>query len=138
MLFLAGMPVAAEGADLVRGPVEAEVLRVLDGDTIAVRAHVWPGHIVEVTVRLAGIDTPELRGKCEAERALAREARAMLEQALASGRARLLDVTYDKYGGRALARVQTESGDDLAARLVTARLAREYAGRGKQGWCDPS
>lgn len=132
-LLLAPLPGGA--AERIRGPVEAEVVRVVDGDTIAVRAHVWPGHIVEVSVRLAGIDTPELKGKCEAERQLAQEARAALESALASGRALLLNVTFDKYGGRALAQVQNEDGHDLAARLVAARLARSYGGRAREGWC---
>lgn len=135
--YLITLPLAppAGAAERIRGPVEAEVVRVMDGDTIAVRAHVWPGHVVEVAVRLAGIDTPELKGKCEAERALAQQARALVERELASGRALLRDVTFDKYGGRALALVQSEDGSDLAARLVAADLARPYGGKTKQGWC---
>lgn len=125
----------AGAAERIRGPIEAEVVRVLDGDTVAVRAHVWPGTIVEVLVRLAGIDTPELKGKCESERQKAIEARGHLERALVSGRALLKDVTFDKYGGRALARVESEDGEDLAARLIAAQLARSYGGKTKQGWC---
>lgn len=131
-----GLPLMAGSADRVRGPVEAEVLRVVDGDTIAVRAHVWPGHLVEVSVRVAGIDTPEAKGKCQSERELAIKARETVAEALASGRALLRDVTYDKYGGRALARVETEEGRDLADLLIAARLARSYGGKAKQGWCD--
>lgn len=130
------LPVAAGAAERIRGPVEAEVVRVVDGDTIAVKAHVWPGHTVEVLVRLAGIDTPELKGKCETERVMAQEARATVERALASGRALLFDVTFDKYGGRALAEVHSEDGQDLGARLIAARLARAYGGKAKLGWCE--
>lgn len=133
--LLLAAPLTAGAAERIRGPVEAEVVRVLDGDSVAVRAHVWPGHIVEVIVRLAGIDTPELKGRCEAERRLAHEARTMLEHTLASGRALLLDVTFDKYGGRAVARVLGGDGEDLAAQLIAARLARPYDGGTKAGWC---
>lgn len=131
------LPMLPSGAaEQIRGPVEAEVVRVVDGDTVAVRAHVWPGTIVEVLIRLAGIDTPELKGKCESERARAIEARANLEAALASGRALLKDITFDKYGGRAVARVESADGEDLATRLIAAKLARAYHGKTKQGWCD--
>src|SRR5690606_10793304 len=67
------------------GPVPAEVLRVVDGDTIEVRAHVWLGHEVTTLVRIAGIDTPELRGKCAAERTAARRAADGLAALLANG-----------------------------------------------------
>ena len=87
-------------------------------------------------MRLAGIDTPELKGKCEAERALAQEARAMVERILASGHALLLDVTYDKYGGRALAEVHDEAGREVGAQLIAAKLARPYGGKAKLGWCE--
>ena len=36
----------------------------------------------------------------------------------------------------AIARVTTEAGDDLAALLIGARLARPYDGGTRQGWCD--
>jgi micrococcal nuclease len=136
LVALLSLPLSAGAAERIRGPVEAEVIRVVDGDTIAVRAHVWPGHIVEVLVRMAGIDTPELKGKCEAERVLAQEARAALERALASGRALLFDVTFDKYGGRALAQIHSDDGQDLGSRLIAANLARAYAGKARRGWCE--
>ena len=123
------------GAETVPGPVEADVLTVTDGDTIGVRAHIWPGHYVEVAIRLAGIDTPELRGKCDAERDLALKAKTTLAGWLASGRVRLFDVTYDKYGGRAVARVETETGMDVASNLISSGLAHAYQGRTKPGWC---
>jgi endonuclease YncB( thermonuclease family) len=50
--------------DLLEGPVTATVERVVDGDTLAVRAKIWIGHEIDVLVRLRGIDAPELRGDC--------------------------------------------------------------------------
>lgn len=52
------------------GPYSAEVLAVTDGDTLRVRVRLWPpGLLAEEPVRLAGLDAPELKGRCPAERA---------------------------------------------------------------------
>ena len=57
------------------GPIPAEILDVLDGDTIAVRATIWLGQAVETHVRLSGIDAPELRAHCAEEKEKAEAAR---------------------------------------------------------------
>ena len=76
--WLAVMPATvahAPAAEVLSGPVPARLVRVVDGDTVVVRARIWLGQEVEIHVRLAGIDAPELRGKCARERALAVRAR---------------------------------------------------------------
>lgn len=133
VLLLAGPAAAGEA---IPGPVAAEVVRVVDGDTVAVKAHVWPGTTVDVLVRLRGIDTPEIKGKCAFERDRAQAAKAELERMVASGRVLLKDVSHDKYGGRAVARVESDGGADLADQLVALKLAHPYDGGTKQGWCD--
>ena len=55
----------------VASPVRAHVLAVIDGDTLAVSVRIWIGQTIETRVRLAGVDTPELRGDCDQERELA-------------------------------------------------------------------
>ena len=52
MAIVAAPTDAAERPALNRlaGPVSAEVLRVIDGDTIEVRAHIWLGHQVHLAV----------------------------------------------------------------------------------------
>jgi hypothetical protein len=55
----------------VAGPVSARIVRIIDGDTLEVEAHPWPGHSVRVSVRLRGIDTPERRSQCADQRAAA-------------------------------------------------------------------
>ena len=48
----------------------------------------------------------------------------------------LYDISNDKYGGRVVARVTTESGEDLGASLLSQGLAVAYEGRGaKAKWC---
>lgn len=126
----------AEARDVLAGPVEAEVVRVVDGDTLAVRARIWLGQTVEVDVRLAGIDAPELRGKCAEERQRAEAARAYLAR-LAEGKSvRLTEVARDKFGGRVVAHVASDEAPDFSAALSANGHARSYAGKTRGGWCE--
>jgi endonuclease YncB( thermonuclease family) len=121
-------------ANQLEGPVPAEVIRVLDGDTLEVEARIWLGQTVSVRVRIDGVDTPELRGACPKERQDAMTARAWLEQRLAGAEIQLRELAYDKYGGRVLARVIDKDGD-VGEALVGAGLARPYAGGAREPWC---
>lgn len=60
---------------IISGAIGATVVRVIDGDTVRVRASVWFGLTVEVDVRLAGADAPEMRGRCTREKIVGRCAR---------------------------------------------------------------
>ncbi len=121
----------------VPGPVPAKVLRVIDGDTLMVRARIWIGQEIEIKVRLAGVDAPELRGKCESERILARQARELVAARIADGEVSLHAVQYGKFAGRVLATVETSAGIDLGTALLDAGLGRPYRGRRRQSWCAP-
>ncbi len=135
VFLAAGGAGPAAAADLA-GPVEAAVLRVIDGDTIEVAAAIWLDQVVTVRVRLRGADAPELGGaRCEPERALAIRARDRLA-ALAGARVTLTEIGRDKYAGRVDATVTGPDGSDLAARLVAEGLARAYEGGRRAGWCD--
>lgn len=131
-LLLIAMP--AHGAEKYPGPYRMTVERVLDGDSIKGRVSVWPGTVIEATIRIDGIDTPELRGKCEAEKQKAREARDYL-RAMLGGMPLVYDVRPDKYGGRYVARLVTAQGVDVAAGMIAAGLARPYDGGKRQPWC---
>jgi len=121
-------------AALIPGPVPATVENVYDGDTITVRAHVWPGIESVTKVRIRGIDAPEIRGRCRAEKQRAREARDYLRKQLGE-RITLTNIEPDKYG-RALADVATADGQSAAELLLAAGLARPYGGGRRQSWCD--
>jgi micrococcal nuclease len=125
---------APEAREVLPGPIPAQVVSVYDGDTITVRARIWLGQEVETKVRLDGIDTPELRGKCKDEKELAKKARDFLVK-LAGSTVTLRDIRYGKYAGRVVAKVFTEGGDDLAASLIKAGHGRPYGGGKRQGWC---
>jgi endonuclease YncB( thermonuclease family) len=126
-------PIAASA----RGGVHpAEVLRVIDGDTFEARVHVWPGLDITTKVRLRGIDAPELKAHCPAERAMAEAARDALRDMLAEGTVGISAVTLDKYGGRVVADAATRSVASVSAELQVKGLARTYGGGHRRGWCD--
>ncbi len=125
----------ARAAEVLPGPVAADVLKVIDGDTLDVSARVWLGQTVHIRVRLDGVDTPELRGRCAGERARAQEARSWLVRQLAGRSIALRQVRLGKYAGRVVARVELDYGQDLSVLLLRTGLARPYDGRTRADWC---
>ncbi|PQA87903.1 thermonuclease family protein [Hyphococcus luteus] len=122
-------PAAAAGFD---GPAKARVERVIDGDTVKMRVAIWLDQEILVSVRLAGVDAPELfRPKCDAERARALKAKNFVEVFLSGGEARLEDIEQGKYAGRVVARIEA-NGADLARALTAAGLA---VSGGRKDWC---
>lgn len=117
------------------GPYSGAVERVVDGDTVAVRVRVWLEQDLRVLVRVRGIDTPELRGECDSERARAGKAREVLSHLVAGGPIVLTNIEGDKYFGRVVADVLTSGGDDVGKALLATGLARRYDGRSRAAWC---
>ncbi|MCG5241989.1 thermonuclease family protein [Azospirillum doebereinerae] len=123
------------------GPIPAEVVAVVDGDTLTVRAIIWLGQSVETNVRLDGVDAPEMRAHCPQEKALAESAREAVRGLVGAGLVHLLDVQPDKYGGRVRARIRVAGGGDLTEALLRTGLVRPYHGERRRSWCeeaDPS
>jgi endonuclease YncB( thermonuclease family) len=117
------------------GPVNARVERVLDGDTIEVTAAIWLEQSVSVRVRIDGVDAPELKSDCAAERELARAARTFLAHRIEGAQVTLSRVAYDKYGGRVRASVSDRAGD-LASAMIAQGLVRPYRGGKRKPWCE--
>ena len=132
-LMLLVLTLSALAEERISGPVEAGLVRVIDGDTIEVRAHLWLGLELTTRVRLADIDAPELDGGCPAERDLAKAAREYLSLRLSPTLA-LRDVRQDKYGGRVVAHVSGHDGRDVGSLLVQAWLAVPIGGT--PVWCN--
>jgi micrococcal nuclease len=122
-------PSAAESAEKIAGPVAAEIIRVIDGDTILVEAAPWPQQRIEVYVRIRGIDAPEMKSKCPALREAAERARSVLDDmAATSPHIRLTNISGDKYFGRIVADVALEDGRNPAHEMLIGGLAVGYDG----------
>ncbi len=117
------------------GPYLADVVSVYDGDTLTADVQVWPGQVNRVHVRIDGIDTPEIRGKCAAEKDGAKRARAAMIGILEGGRVSIVHVRTGKYASRMVAEVLVD-GVDVAGAMIRRGLAREYHGGKRAGWCD--
>lgn len=115
---------------------DVTVERVVDGDTIVISILDLPEVFgKKVSVRVAGIDTPEMRGKCPYEQELANRAKDRVEGIIMRGRVISLgNVKRDKYF-RLLADVLVD-GENVAATLVEEGLAVTYSGGRKRDWCN--
>lgn len=127
------MPAASETGGqryYIAGPVEADLVSVIDGDTVMVNARPWPQQTISVLVRIRGIDTPEMHAKCANARQLALAARDVLAEALASGSGKLSlsSISGDKYFGRVVADISFDNGHDAASAMLASGLARPYDG----------
>lgn len=120
------------------GPYAAEVIRVVDSDTVELRVFMWPEQYVTVAVRILGVDTPEkFQPKCALEKQKALEATAFVTQLLPSGtEVGLIQVRPDKYGGRVVGDIRLSDGSTLATQLIGRKLAVPYDGGTKaENWC---
>lgn len=109
----------------------------MDGDTFNAVAHVENGADVNVRVRLANIDTPEMHGACESETKRANAARERLIQLVPRGTVvELKNIKDDKYIGRIDANVILPDGRDVGRVLINEKHGRPYSGGKRAGWCD--
>lgn len=136
IFFCPGSAIADHDAPPVAGlGIPARVISVYDGDTLTVEAWPWPGQSIETRIRLDGIDTPEIRGRCPEEIAQAKAARDRLAE-LAGDRVYLQNIRPGYYAGRMVARVYTAAGDDIAPVLIAENYGRPWAGH-RESWCAP-
>jgi endonuclease YncB( thermonuclease family) len=101
-------------------------VRIVDGDTF------WYGG---EKIRIADIDTPEVRGRCAYESQLAARATDRMGELLEAGPFELETIPgrdEDRYGRKL--RVVTRGGRSLGDQLVAEGLARTWTGR-REPWC---
>lgn len=111
------------------------IVDIYDGDTFFITIPDCDPLLCEkLGVRVRGIDTPEIRGKCEKEKQLARQAKLATEQFLHGGLVELKRVERGKYY-RLVADVEVDGGL-LSDHLINLGLARPYDGGHRAGWCD--
>ena len=106
-----------------------------DGDTCYVTATVLPESLQKMSVRILGIDTPEIRGECDEEKALAKQCKVFANELFKAAKViEYRDLEWDKYGGRILSNVYLD-GELYSKKIIDAGLARPYFGDKKETWC---
>jgi len=140
ILTLCLLPFAVQAQKQKQGVTyDAELTRVIDGDTVAFRAPFLPAPLKpELSIRIFGVDTPEKghRAKCPQEAALGAAASEFTKQAVAQAKTKqIVLMAWDKYGGRVLGDVLL-NGQSLRVMLIQRGLAREYYGDAKTSWCN--
>lgn len=116
--------------------IGAVFVRNYDGDTITFNLFGYPAIIgYEVSIRVRGIDTPEIRGKCEQEKTLAKIAKDLVNHLLSKAKKiELRNMGRGKYF-RIVADVYVD-GINIKDLLFEADLAVAYNGGTKtHDWC---
>ena len=137
LLSLALVKLGDAKEEISYGDLQATVLKVVDGDTIEVTiCNVHPIIGQAISIRVDAIDTPEIRGKCEAEKQLAIKAKNTVISLLPIGsQITLKNIKRDMYF-RLLAEITLPDGNSLATELIKSNLAYPYDGKTKQSWCN--
>ena len=114
----------------------SKVTSVYDADTFRVNIDEWPdiiGH--HMSVRVNGVDAPEMRGKCQSEKQAALKAKQFTVSALRGAtEIELRSIKRGKYF-RLIADVYVDNRN-LSEMLIKNGLARPYRGGKRKGWCD--
>mgnify|MGYP003326517070 CR=1 FL=1 len=109
----------------------ADIIRVVDGDTIDISIDLGFEVARKERVRIAGINAPEIHTKDAAEKAAGMTARQFVVDWVAKHPQVTVTTVKDaeKYG-RYLAHVVGTDGQDLGQLLLAANLAKPYDGTG--------
>ena len=112
-----------------------DIASVYDGDTFKVNIDDWPSIIGENTsIRIKGVDTPELRAQCRAEKTLAQQAKQFTLSSLEQAKTiELRNIERGKYF-RLLADVYVD-GENLADLLISNGHGYIYDGGKRRSWC---
>ncbi|MBT5978743.1 MAG: thermonuclease family protein [Gammaproteobacteria bacterium] len=116
--------------------IVSKVISVYDGDTFRVNIDSLPPIVGKnIPIRLNGVDTPEIQGKCQYEKDLALKARDFVRNKLANAKeVKLTKLQRGKYF-RVVADVMID-GVSLEQELLDNELAYKYTGGKKSSWCN--
>jgi micrococcal nuclease len=134
ILFLGVL--SAQAAPEYGTVIVSKVISVYDGDTFRVDIDSLPPIVGKnIPIRLNGIDTPEIQGKCQYEKDLALKARDFVRNKLANAKEiKLTNLQRGKYF-RVVANVLVD-GVSLEQDLLENKLAYKYTGGKKTSWCN--
>jgi len=117
----------------------AEVKKVVDGDTFDIVIDLGFDTLKKGRVRLYGVNTPESRTSNAEEKQKGLAAKEFTDQWLTRANHKVkIETVIDKNEkyGRVLAKVWDSNGNCLNTDIVAAGLAREYFGVGDKTWTE--
>lgn len=119
------------------GPYDAQYVKNYDGDTATFVVHIFYDEFQPMQVRVVGIDNPEIRGKCRAEKHLALQAKEKAREILTSVEYVLVVVHHGEDNfGRPLVTIDVD-GEDFGELMIEEGLAKpwDYNREPKPKWC---
>ena len=138
-----------DAKDVSRVPYKGEIIKVkivsvYDGDTCTAIIP-FSKSFIKLSVRVEGIDTPELHvrskkawkddpERCQLEEEAGRLVRDEVKPLLEGKVCKAQLLKWDKYGGRVIAHIWPDSDQSLAEYLLERGQARPYAGEKKAIW----
>lgn len=113
-----------------------KIIKVIDGDTVNIKVDFLPEELGDtLSVRIFGIDTPEIRGRCIKEIEQAKNARNFLKDVISKNEYKIVIKGRDKYF-RLLGDVKI--GDSYVSDIMLNKgYAVSYKGKThKNSWCE--
>lgn len=115
-----------------------KVTEIIDGDTIKVEMIDESDLIadLEYSIRISGIDTPEIKTSSKCEKELGLKAKEFLKNLILTDRyINIINPAWDKYGGRILAKLEVK-GQSIGDIMIKNGYAIVYNGDKKNKiWC---
>ena len=134
ILILINSIIVASNAEDYSDVSVSRIIKVIDGDTFRVDINELPDIIGKnIRIRILGIDTPEINGKCAFEKELAIKARDFVQILLDNADSVILKNLDRGNFFRLLAEVIVD-GKNLGELLIAKDLAVRYQGK-KSSWC---
>jgi micrococcal nuclease len=126
----------AKAANIIEVFANVEYVRAYDGDTITVNIPNLPAVFGErISIRVRGVDTPEIRAKCDNEKYLAIRARNYVRNLLETAqKVDLINPERGKYF-RIVADVRFDGADLKDSLLQMGYAVRYDGGRKSNPWC---
>ncbi len=113
-----------------------KVVKIVDGDTFTIKVDFLPEELGDrINIRILGIDTPEMRGRCIDEVMKAKEAKNYLAKIVKDNDYRVIIKGRDKYF-RLIGDLKI--GDKYVSKMmIDGGYAVSYNGKiHKQSWCN--
>ena len=115
--------------------IKLQNLVAYDGDTVKTSIRPFQD-LPPLSIRVRGIDTPEIRGKCLSEKARAQQAKQLMNNLLRDQTITVVPYSWDKYGGRVVADLYDPNNVKISDIMIREGLARPYNGGAKASWCN--